>query len=79
MPHHKPVSGDQVIKILCNKFGFFRYPGERGSHVRLSKITGEGKVGTVVPDHVELKPGTLKGVLKLAKIDVDDFLPFCLI
>ena len=41
--------------------------------MRLSKMTGEGKVGTVVPDHDELKPGTLKGVLKLAKVDVDDF------
>jgi hypothetical protein len=30
-------------------------------------------VGTVIPDHDVLKSGTLKGVLKLAKIDVDDF------
>ena len=44
--------------------------------MRLSKMTGEGKVGTVVPDHDELKPGTLKGVLRLAKIDVDDFYRF---
>lgn len=44
--------------------------------MRLSKMTGEGKVGTVVPDHNELKPGTLKGVLRLAKVDVDDFYRF---
>lgn len=75
MPHHKPVSGDLTIKILCNKFGF-SISGKTGSHVRLSKMTTEGKVGTVVPDHDELKPGTLKGVLKLAKIDVDDFYRF---
>jgi predicted RNA binding protein YcfA (HicA-like mRNA interferase family) len=75
LPHHKPVSGDQVIKILCNKFGF-SISGRTGSHVRLSKMTREGKVGTVIPDHDELKPGTLKGVLKLAKIDVDDFYRF---
>jgi hypothetical protein len=30
----------------------------------------------VVPDHHELKPGTLKGVLKLAKVDIDDFFRF---
>ncbi len=47
--------------------------GRSGSHVRLSKITPEGKVGTVVPMHRELKIGTLKGVLKLAKIDPDEF------
>jgi len=75
LPHHKPVSGDLTIKILCKKFGF-TISGRTGSHVRLSKITGEGKVGTVIPVHDELKPGTLKGVLKLAKVDVDDFYRF---
>jgi len=39
-------------------------------------MTPDGKVGTVVPLHDELKPGTLRGVLKLAKIDPDDFLRF---
>jgi predicted RNA binding protein YcfA (HicA-like mRNA interferase family) len=75
LPHHKPVSGDFTIKILCNKFGF-TVSGRTGSHVRLSKMTPDGKVGTVVPDHDELKWGTLKGVLKLAKVDVDDFYRF---
>jgi uncharacterized protein (DUF3820 family) len=36
-------------------------------------LTPEGKVGTVVPFHKELKIRTLKGVLKLAKVDVDEF------
>ena len=75
MPHHKPVSGDLTIKILCNKFGF-TVSGRTGSHVRLSKMTPDGKVGTVVPNHEELKLGTLKGVLKLAKVDIDDFYRF---
>jgi len=75
LQQQKPVSGDLTIKILCNKFGF-TISGRTGSHVRLSKITGEGKVGTVVPDHDELKPGTLKGVLRLAKVDVDEFFRF---
>ncbi|MCX6685738.1 MAG: type II toxin-antitoxin system HicA family toxin [Methanoregula sp.] len=75
MPHHKPVSGDLTIKILCNTFGF-SISGRTGSHVRLFKITRTGKVGTVVPDHDELKPGTLKGVLRLAKVDVEEFYRF---
>ena len=75
MPHHKPVSGDFAIKILCNKFGF-SVSGRSGSHVRLVKITSAGKVGTVVPDHDELKPGTLNGVLRLAKVDADEFYRF---
>jgi hypothetical protein len=36
-------------------------------------MTPEGKVGTVVPMHRELKIGTLKGALKLAKIDLNEF------
>jgi predicted RNA binding protein YcfA (HicA-like mRNA interferase family) len=55
---------------------FYIISGRKGSHVRLSKITGKGKVGTVVPDQDELKPGTLKGVLKPVKVDVDDFYRF---
>nr|MDO8080367.1 type II toxin-antitoxin system HicA family toxin [Candidatus Freyarchaeota archaeon] len=58
--------------MLCNNFGF-KVTGRKGSHVRLSKITQKGKVGTVVPMHKELKIGTLRGVLKLAKVDIDEF------
>ena len=68
----RKVSGDKVTRILCNKLGF-EISGRTGSHIRLSKMTPEGKVGTVVPMHKELKIGTLKGVLKLAKIDVEEF------
>ena len=68
----RKVSGDKVVRILCNKMGF-EISGRTGSHVRLSKMTSGGKVGTVVPMHRELKIGTLKGVLKLAKVDEDEF------
>jgi hypothetical protein len=50
--------------------------GQTGSHIWLPNITGEGKAGTVVPDHHGLKPGTLKGVLRPAKIDVENFYRF---
>jgi len=74
LPKLRSVSGEDVVKILCNKFGFhFQITGRKGSHVRLSKMTPEGKVGTVVPIHKELKIGTLKGVLKLAKVDINEF------
>ena len=72
MPALRKVSGEKVVKILCNKMGF-ALSGRSGSHVRLSKETPEGKVGTVVPMHNELKIGTLKSVLKLAKIDEEEF------
>lgn len=72
MPELRKVSGSAAVKIPCNEFGFV-ISGRSGSHVRLSKATPEGKVGTVVPMHKELKIGTLRGILKLAKVDPEEF------
>ena len=72
MPKLRKLSGLKIVKILCNKLGF-KISGRSGSHVRLSRITPEGKVGTVVPMHRELKIGTLKSILKLGKINEEEF------
>jgi predicted RNA binding protein YcfA (HicA-like mRNA interferase family) len=72
LPGLRNVSGEETVKILCNKFGFI-VSGQSGSHVRLSKTTQQGKVGTVVPMHPDLKIGTLKSVLKLARISSEEF------
>ena len=75
MPKLRAVSGEVVIKILCNRFGF-AVSGQSGSHVRLSKFTAQGKIGTVVPMHNEIKLGTLKSILKLARVDPEEFSEF---
>lgn len=72
MPELRKISGKDCVKILCNKFNF-QISGRKGSHVRLSKGTSEGKIGTTVPIHDQLKIGTLKGILKQAKIDEQEF------
>lgn len=72
MPILRKVSGKDCVKILCNKFGF-EISGRKGSHIRLSKETSNGKVGTVVPMHDEIKIGTLKGILKLSRVDENEF------
>ena len=72
MPKLRKISGEKVVKILCNKLGF-EISGRTGSHIRLSKTTRKGKVGTIIPMHKELKIGTLKGVLRLGKIDEEEF------
>lgn len=66
------ISGSEVIKILCNKFGF-QIARQRGSHVVLKKETPEGAIGTVVPVHKEVKVKTLKSALELAKIPEEEF------
>lgn len=72
MQRLKKISGAECIKILCNTFGFY-IARQTGSHIVLKKETGEGTVGTVVPNHKELKIGTLKNVLELAKVAEEEF------
>jgi len=67
------LSGEEVVKLLTEKFGF-EVSRQRGSHVVLVKYVNGRKIGTVVPLHKELKAGTLMGVLRLAQISREDFL-----
>jgi predicted RNA binding protein YcfA (HicA-like mRNA interferase family) len=43
---------------------------QRGSHVVLRK----GSQGCVVPEHKEIKIGTLAGILKQADVSADEFI-----
>ncbi|MDO8554468.1 MAG: type II toxin-antitoxin system HicA family toxin [Candidatus Micrarchaeota archaeon] len=72
IPRNLP--GLQVIKIL-SKMGFHAIR-QKGSHVVLEKIIGMERWGCVVPLHKDLKVGTLKGILKQAKISEDEFFSF---
>ena len=71
----KKISGEECIKILCNKFGF-SIVRQKGSHIILKKTTPQGAVGTVVPNHTELKIGTLKSVISLAKVKEEEFVKY---
>jgi len=42
----------------------------------LKKETENGAVGTVVPNHEQIKIGTLRSILKLAKISEEEFSEF---
>ena len=65
------LSGDEVISIL-KKFGFEIY-SQKGSHVKLRRITKEGRSQSLtIPRHRELDKGTLKAIIKQAS----RFIPF---
>jgi predicted RNA binding protein YcfA (HicA-like mRNA interferase family) len=66
------ISGDQAIRAL-ERLGFV-VVRQRGSHVILRKETEAGAVGCSVPLHKELAVGTLRGILKLAKVSTEEFL-----
>ncbi len=71
MPELRKVSGREAVKAL-EMLGF-RQARQRGSHVVMVRQTPEGKTGCAVPMHRELKIGTLRGLLRQARIDVDEF------
>jgi len=72
MPKLTRLSGEETINRL-ERLGF-QWVRQRGSHVILKKQTPEGDIGCVVPLHKELAIGTLLGILKQAKLSVDEFL-----
>ncbi len=67
------LSGEDVVKVLVSKFGF-RVSRQRVAIWFLLNTLEVRKIGTVVPLHQEIKPGTLMGVLKLAEIGKDEFI-----
>ena len=73
MPPKLPrVSGEEAIRAL-ERFGFVRIR-QRGSHVLLKKHTKEEEVGCVVPLHRELAVGTLRSILRQARVTPEEFI-----
>ncbi len=68
----RDLSGHQVIKSL-SKLGFVVLR-QRGSHVVLEKVVDDQRWGCVVPVHDHLKTGTVKGILKQARVEESAFL-----
>jgi predicted RNA binding protein YcfA (HicA-like mRNA interferase family) len=67
MPSLPRVSGAEAIRAL-ERLGF-AFVRQRGSPVVLRREA----IGCVVPNHRELKTGTLAGVLKQAGVSVEEF------
>jgi predicted RNA binding protein YcfA (HicA-like mRNA interferase family) len=65
LPH---ISGAEAVRAL-QKLGFV-VVRQKGSHIILRRSS----VGCVVPNHRELKVGTLSGVLKQAGVSPDEFI-----
>ncbi len=65
------ISGKDVIKIL-RKNGFV-ITRQKGSHIRLEKNTPDGTIKITVPNHSELKKGTLHQIIKASGINEEQF------
>lgn len=72
MPKIPLVSGKEAVKAL-QRLGFV-FIRQRGSHAILRRETPDRARGCVVPMHAEIQPGTMRGILKQAGIDVENFI-----
>ena len=71
MPSRLPRSGQEAIRAL-ERLGFVQVR-QRGSHVVLKRQTPEGAVGCTVLLSRQLAVGTLSGILKQAKVTLEEF------
>ena len=62
------VSGRDTVRAL-QQIGY-EVVRQRGSHIRLRNLDTSR---APVPDHRELKPGTLRAILRDADLSVDEF------
>jgi len=67
MPELPKISGAEALKIF-ERLGFHKVR-QRGSHV----VIRCGDKGTVVPLHSSLAPGTLRGAIRQAGLNVEEF------
>lgn len=64
------VSGQELVKVLL-RIGF-TVNRQRGSHIVLRRADPYARV--VVPDHKQLRPGTLRQILNDAGISIEQLL-----
>jgi len=62
VPRLRVLSGRQVCKIMAEHG--FEQVRQKGSHFIMQKRTGNTTVTVPVPDHDELRMGTLLGIIR---------------
>jgi predicted RNA binding protein YcfA (HicA-like mRNA interferase family) len=67
MPKLKRLSGAEVVRIL-EQFGFQVY-SQRGSHIKLRRVSQSGKETLTAPNHRQLDTGTCRAIYQQEKLD----------
>lgn len=62
----RTLSGREVVRILA-AHGFIEVR-QRGSHIVMQKPVGGSTVTVVVPDHKELRIGTLSSIIRQSQL-----------
>lgn len=66
MPKRRVLSGADVCAILA-RHGFNEVR-RRGSHIVMQKTVPGSTITVPVPDHPELRPGTLASIIRQSKL-----------
>jgi predicted RNA binding protein YcfA (HicA-like mRNA interferase family) len=67
-----PVLSGQDIRRVLESHGF-QLVRQRGSHMVMQKSTEDGTTTVPVPDHDELRTGTLRSIIRQSGLEVGDF------
>jgi predicted RNA binding protein YcfA (HicA-like mRNA interferase family) len=67
----RTLSGKEVCQIL-GKYGFEQVR-QKGSHIIMQKKTEGSTVTVPVPDHKELRTGTLMSIIRQSGLTKQDF------
>jgi len=71
LPKLKVLSGREVCRIL-QRYGF-KEIRQRGSHIVMQKQLDKGTITVPVPDHKEIKRGTLMSIIRQSGIPKGEF------
>jgi predicted RNA binding protein YcfA (HicA-like mRNA interferase family) len=73
MPKLGTFSGRELCKLLVlHGFREVRRPG--GSHIMMQRVMGIRTITVPVPDHKQLKIGTLQSIIRQSELPRDIFL-----
>ncbi|MBR3933196.1 MAG: type II toxin-antitoxin system HicA family toxin [Clostridia bacterium] len=64
-----PILPPKSVIYALEKFGFY-FVSQKGSHMKYTN----GKRTVIIPNHTEIAKGTLKSILAMAGIELDEFL-----
>jgi predicted RNA binding protein YcfA (HicA-like mRNA interferase family) len=65
------LSGQEACAIL-ERHGFVRVR-QRGSHIVMQRVTPDGTTTVPVPDHNELRIGTLRSIIRQSGLQRSEF------
>ena len=67
----RKLSGKEVCAILRN--AGFEEVRRRGSHIVMQKKISQGTITVPVPDHREIRIGTLQSIIRQSGVQRDEF------